>query len=172
MRSTFDRRCLTLLELMVVLCLVGVTGGLLGIKGYHAIRRQEFEQSVRVISSKIALAEQMMLSLQTPVTVLFDDERSIELRPEGKLPDNLHHFFHRKTKLKGIEKISWHNQTPLQLTFSSSAMPRGILTIQPTWSQLGPSHLRLPGYVGKIVPTKHALPEIDESPIPSLLSSS
>ena len=80
--SSSTRRCLTLVELLIVLAIIAMATGIAAIQVSKAVREQRFRSEVAIVASQLRLAQDLMLMRGSYVTVNFKENSS---RPDRQL---------------------------------------------------------------------------------------
>jgi type II secretory pathway pseudopilin PulG len=125
---------LTLIEIMLVLLLISLIGAYSLRKLPRLLKEQQFERSLDLLMSKIQLAQEFMLSYRKDIILQFlpsEKGMLVLLKPQQPLMPHLQKGFNRNILLKGIEQITFEEQSPpFELCFDASLglMPVGSLT--------------------------------------------
>ncbi len=142
-RMKSKRRPLTLLEILVVILILSMVGGLFTLGIQKLVQQQRFNNEVNMVLDRIRLAQDLMLLYDADVQIIFktpkDKEDQIEylLRTEQNISGNWNWLVSRKaTPLKTVTEISLDrssqpslSQQPLELKFYSkgTVMTKGNL---------------------------------------------
>lgn len=135
--------CFTLLELLVVLCIVSFGVVLTGVKVKELYQEQHFLSESQQAVSYFAMAQDLMLVMDADVEVKIvqeseNDPIEISLEIEKPLIDAWARFIKRKLELKGIRSYEWkergqhigyRNHKDLTLQFSLGKMSKGVLVL-------------------------------------------
>lgn len=103
------RQPVTLLEILIVIVLVGMTCTLIGVNAPKAFRGERFERGVDVIASKLRLAQEIMLDHRSDVEVRFTPEEGglrCELIVAKPLPEEVSDALNRRAFVKGVTGCS------------------------------------------------------------------
>lgn len=137
------RLYISLIEIMIVLTIISITGGVIGIKSYHALREQRFRTEVSLIVDQLRLAQDLMLVLKGDVTFIVEQkEKDIiehKLICEQPLAGRWKQEIERKhPNLKTATAIGYEdalklpteaNKISLSFLSNGSVMPHGILRL-------------------------------------------
>lgn len=136
------RSYVTLFELLVVLAIFSLIGGVIGINIKKAIREQRFRSEVSMVVDQLQLAQNLMLILETDVRIKFQSKNDeIEMRMEllDKISKNWANQLTKKPKiLKTIQYVGFKDQiseieepgqTAVQFLSGGSLMSRGIMQL-------------------------------------------
>jgi len=155
---------LTLMEIMIVISIIGLTAGFIGMNIAQAIREQRFRSEVGRVADLLGLAQDLMLVMDVGAVVIFEQEsktKGIQMRMETTVPLPTHwqHVFMRpQAPLNHIHWIEFENEDEqekegrLEIRFLSSGigMSRGTLRLSTSASDsdLGAisSYICFPGY--------------------------
>lgn len=152
----------TLLELLVVLTILSLCVGLTGIKIREFYQEQSFLSDTRRVVSELAMAQDLMLILDTDVYVIFSKEKgsgdwSLHLSVDKPLKESWRHLIEREVPLKSIRQIRFEgvSKDPIELEFSLGKMSEGVLELTSS-DRAGKKgvddhfELRLPGFPAPI----------------------
>lgn len=160
---------LTLMEIMIVITIIALTGGFIGMNVAQAIREQRFRAEVGRVADMLGLAQDIMLVMDIGTKVVFDEDptdKGIQIRLETNMPlpaqwKNL--FMRPQPILNNIHRIEFDNtegeekEGRLELKFLSSGigMSKGTLMLSTSArdTDLGAitSYICLPGYPKAII---------------------
>jgi len=132
-----DKRSFTLLEIMIVIALIGMTLGVISIQAPKALRTETFERGIDQVKTKIALAQELMLNYQTDVVLkLTPGEKGLFCHMEtGKpLSEKMMRNVNRHELIKGIDEVAFDETftDALELFFDGTlgATPKGKLLLK------------------------------------------
>ncbi|MBA3815556.1 MAG: prepilin-type cleavage/methylation domain-containing protein [Parachlamydiaceae bacterium] len=156
------RRCVTLLELLIVIAILALVGGLVSIGINKAVTEQRFKTEVSLIVDQLRLAQDLMLILGTDVRVVFTrvDNKGIKygLELETTISAGIEREILRPHNiLKTIKYVGVDPQQgeegKLAIKFQSkgAVMTKGLMRLSITDDQNPPlgtleSYICLPGY--------------------------
>ncbi len=127
-----NRRPFTLLEMLLVVTLVGLTLGVIAIQAPKALKGETFERGIDQVKTRIALAEELMLNCQTDVQLIFEPEGEgkgliCRLKTDKPVPSRLTREIERQALIKGVDAV-----VPGVLHFDGTlgASPKGTLLIK------------------------------------------
>jgi len=107
------RRCFTLLELIIVLLIAATALTAMGINVRKLLYEQRFHSEVSSIVSMLRLAQEMMLLLNTDVTVTFSSQQNsiaYAIKLEGAPSKEWKQLIQRQRPLLGyINSLQWSN---------------------------------------------------------------
>lgn len=116
-----DKRSITLLEILLVMVLVGFTLGVIATQAPKAFKGGTFERGVDQIKTRIALAQELMLSYQTDVTLTLVPEKKgmwCYLETAKPLPSKLKRPVNRQAFIKGIEEACFDGVSANEIVLS------------------------------------------------------
>ncbi|MCH9626854.1 MAG: hypothetical protein S4CHLAM2_04850 [Chlamydiales bacterium] len=127
-----SKRSFTLLEMLLVIALVGLTLGVVAIQAPKALKGETFESGIDQVKTRIALAEELMLNCQTDVQLTFEPEEQgkgliCKLKTDKPVPSRLTREIERHAHIKGVDRVE-----PRVLHFDGTlgASPKGTLLIK------------------------------------------
>ncbi len=130
------RRCFTLIEILLVMALLAIVGGVLGFSIKRSVDHQHFEASVEAVVSRIQLAQGLCVNLDINNTVTLErnGDKGIEVvvHPEDALPQHLQGLakpFVAHRQLQAILLDGYEGDQ--SLTFVRGMMPQGTLHFVP-----------------------------------------
>lgn len=167
----YARHPFSLLEVVMVIALLGIVGGVIGMRIVDGVREHRFHASVERIRSELMLAQELMICCELSVDIELTPQR-MAIRPTGLLP----HGFDRLLKervLYGIDQMIWNEEQRDELTLAfihdrGQEMPRGSLRLRGRWGEM---ELYLPGHPALLSLREPPLPEVVAPKIPSLPAS-
>ncbi len=133
------KRPFTLMEILLVVALIGLTFGAISFQFPKALRKETFEQGVDQVKTRIALAQELMLNYQTDVVLKFsyDDEKKgmrCFIQATKPLSDKLKRSVNRNQLIKGIEEVAFEDSGALEVDLhfdgTLGATPRGRLVLK------------------------------------------
>jgi type II secretory pathway pseudopilin PulG len=141
-----SRRCVTLLEILIVIAILALVGGLVSIGINRAISEQRFRTEVGLVVDQLRLAQDLMLILGTDVRVIFAAEKGDKnaegirfwLELETKLSPELERELLRKhSPLKSIKGVFFKDDTEpgkINVRFQSrgAVMSSGLMRLATT----------------------------------------
>lgn len=167
------RRYFTLLELLVVMAILAVTGGAVAIGVRRALEDQRFRSEVGVIVNKLRLAQDLMLIIGTDVHVKFAQDNKaggnrVTMEMETRLPPEIEREVLREHgHLKMIRGIFFRDlntpqyaegQIDVRFFSSGAVMSRGVMRLATSDREDPPAgtleaYVCLPGYPSPISST-------------------
>lgn len=147
-----QKKAVTLLELLLVMAVIAMVGGICALQIPKALHLETFSQSVERLIDKLELAQELMLDYDTSVTLKLNcQEKGLECVFEGAgVPPKILEKMNNDPFLKGITAFIWQGvpQTSHPFCFKGSEYecPKGILTLKGNREV----SLFLPGHPGKI----------------------
>lgn len=161
-----QRRYMTLMEIMLVLGLIMLVGGVVALNVRSAIQDQRFRSDVEIVADQIRLAQEVMLVLKEDVTLDFfisKDDRDWRVRQkfDTLLPELWDKEIRREKRVGVIktmtlktsqnEELLPASEERVKLYFMSngSVMSQGILRMTSRHSD-DVKFICLPGYATKI----------------------
>jgi type II secretory pathway pseudopilin PulG len=140
------RSFVTLIELLLVLALVLIVGGIVGYNVNFALKEQRFKTEVGIVADTLGLAQDLMLILSTDVTVTFKTAESgkgldYQLELDHEVSKEWRPFIERSRRnLTAVRSVSFEDETfqgdrsIIQIKFLSggTAMSRGIFMLSPS----------------------------------------
>lgn len=130
------KSCFTLLELMVVLFIISFGVVLTGVKIQDVYQEQRFLSETQQVLSHLAMAQDLMLIMDTDVKVHFSPEKKnhnieVWLEIEKPLDESWARLVERKLPLSAIRSIEFGGATTKELTlqFSFGKMSKGELIL-------------------------------------------
>ena len=89
------RRWFTLIELVIVIALLTLAGGVIGVKTVGALQEQRFRSEVYLVVERLRLAQELMLIMNCDVTLKFkqlphNKGIEVQLLTDQKLPPSWH----------------------------------------------------------------------------------
>lgn len=168
-----ERRHVTLLEILIVMAILALVGGLVSIGINRALADQRFRTEVSLIVDQLRLAQDLMLVLGTDVHVKFAEDKDKSgikywLELETELPNEIEREVLRKhSNLKTIRGVFLKDQLAMEsvrgeidVKFLSkgSVMSRGVMRLATSDSEDPPkgtleNYICLPGYPKPIFST-------------------
>lgn len=137
----YRKNFFTLVELLIVLCLIGVAATLTGIKTYAMYKEQRFLSESQQILHQLAMAQDLMLILDTDVEVklLKDPQQQVvsKIFVEKPLPKAWKKLIEKPLILTAIDTYQFEQSTnqPLTLHFSLGQMSQGFLYVKSSSNQ-------------------------------------
>lgn len=125
----------TLLEILLVIALIGLTFGVLSIQFPKALREESFERGIDQVKAKIALAQELMLNYQTDVVVQFTPSEEgllCSIKTQTPLSQSLENHVNRHAVIKGIDQVEFGENRETMLYFDGTlgATPKGKLLLK------------------------------------------
>lgn len=136
----------TLLEILLVIALVGLTFGVIATQLPKALRGEKFERGVDQMKSRIELAQEVMLDYQTDLKLFFESTQKgmvCVIDSERPLPGRVKKAFLRP--IEGIEEIS---SDVLEFDGKLGTPPKGKLILKGNNRE---AILRLKGFPSALV---------------------
>ncbi|NGX54870.1 MAG: hypothetical protein KR126chlam2_00490 [Chlamydiae bacterium] len=171
MRSNRNRSNVTLIELLIVIALIGLTLG--GLTIPKALRKETFEKGVQRICSKIGFANELMIDYSMDVALTLEQKESglhCEIIPKSPMPEKMLRLINKDIKIAGVKKISLDGRADSKITLhftgSSGRVTSGKLTLVGAREVT----LVLPGYPCRIT-TKREEASHYEAPYPQEVHS-
>lgn len=133
------KRSFTLLEIMIVIALIGLTLGIISIQFPKALAGETFERGVDQVKSRIALAQELMLNYQTDVVLKFEYDQEKNgmhcfIHTGKPLSEKLERNVNRHCLVKGIEEVEFGKEgadsVSLHFDGTLGATPKGKLTLK------------------------------------------
>lgn len=159
MKNAARRLYFTLLEILVVLTILSLGAALAGVKIHQIYKEQRFLSDTQQVLSQLAMAQDLMLIMDTDVKVRFEKDPqtkrfAVWLDIEKPLDEAWGRLVERKVVLSTIQSIKFKGKTQnkLALLFSLGKMSKGTLTLSESSSldfsdNKNPKFLiKLPGY--------------------------
>lgn len=132
-----SRRFLTLLELLIVISILAITASVLTFNIAGIFRDQRFRADVEKVVDKLQMAQNVMLILNSDVTVSIakndQDQYVMKLKAEKPLPLHLDKIAEKKVVLDGINEITFNDEKDsivLEFKALKHVVPTGILTMK------------------------------------------
>ncbi|MCC5831948.1 MAG: type II secretion system protein [Chlamydiales bacterium] len=134
-----SRRSFTLIEILLVVALIGLTLGVVSIQFPKVLSGETFERGVDQVKSRIALAQELMLNYQTDILLEFEyDHKEKGMRcfiHTGKpLSENLKKNVNLNCVIAGIEEVEFGargaNNVVLHFDGTLGATPKGVLILK------------------------------------------
>lgn len=167
------RRHITLLEILIVMAVLALVGGLVSIGINKALVDQRFRTEVSLIVDDLRLAQDLMLILGTDVHVKFAEDKDKSgikywMEMETKLPESMEREVLRKrSNLKTIRGVFFEDLLPFELVpgqvdvkflSKGSVMSRGVMRLATSDSENPPegvlqTYICLSGYPKPIFST-------------------
>ncbi|MDP1836067.1 MAG: hypothetical protein Q8K75_09110 [Chlamydiales bacterium] len=132
-------RFFTLLELLIVLCILSVVLGVVGLNLGSAARTESFRASVGTLVDKLRMAQDIMLILKTSVKVTLsqsDKGLSVSIAAEGALSPALLQATSEKIVIQEIKSFSFTegdkvstDKVTLDFLSSGTKMTKGTLVV-------------------------------------------
>lgn len=138
------RRYVTLLELLIVIAILALVGGLVSIGINRALFEQRFRTEVSLIVDQLRLAQDLMLILGTDVRVVFAEDKSDKnsngnksgLELETSISPNIEREILRKsTVYKAVKGISFRDdeqksgQITVKFQSKGAVMSKGLMRL-------------------------------------------
>lgn len=140
------KKPLTLIELLLVVMICGVTLSVIGFSIPSALFQERFEKSKKLCREKLAQATEVMLDFETDVVVTFsphDGGVEMVFFTGKSLPPKITALLKKNTFLPHIEKILFEGRdVPLFFDAATCRTPQGRLTLVGKKN----GELFLPGY--------------------------
>ena len=166
-----SNRNVTLIELLIVIALIGLTLGGLSIP--KALKKETFEKGVQRLCSKIGFASELMIDYSTDVALTLEQKENglrCEIIPKSPMPEKMLRLINKDTKIAGIKKMGLDGQPDSKITLhfigSSGRITGGKLSLTGTREVT----LVLPGYPCRIT-TKREEVSHHEAPYPQEVHS-
>lgn len=167
-------RYFTLLEILIVMAILALVGGLISIGVNKALVAQRFATEVSLIVDELRLAQDLMLILGTDVRVKFAEDKEhsgnkFGLELETRLPKEIEREILRKHEnLKTVKGVFFKDLNTSQFTegqidvrflSKGSVMSRGVMRLATSDEEKPPvgtlqSYICLPGYPNPIFSTE------------------
>lgn len=156
------KRFLTLAEIMIVISIISIVGGVMALGLRQLIREQRFRTEVAQVVNTLQLAQQIMIILNTDVHVIFQTTPqgfTYRISLDDKLQDRWHtELTRRKPPLKEIHAINFvdalspgssSNTIDIKFLSGGSTMSQGTLRLgvaPPGVPDTQEAFICLPGY--------------------------
>ena len=130
--SSVRKSCFTLLELLVVLFIISFGVIITGVKVKELYQEQRFLSETQQVLSHLAMAQDLMLIMDTDVQVHFDlNQKEMWLEIEKPLNEPWARLVERKVPLSAIRSMEFkgHPVKELKLLFSLGQMDKGLLVL-------------------------------------------
>lgn len=175
-RSSF----FTLLELLVVFFILSLGAALTGVKIRDIYRQQQFLSESQQILNKLIMAQDLMMIMDTDVTVYFDNDPKTKqlvmyLQVEKPLDASSRRLIESPTLFKSIQSLEPQNDTtgrssfPIAIHFSLGNMSEGQLLFSGEDKKGGLFHkshsfiIDLPGYPSSLhISSEESRPPLQE----------
>ncbi|CRX37413.1 type II secretion system protein [Estrella lausannensis] len=174
------RRCLTLIEMLIVIAVLSFVGSLVAF-GIHAARQKQlFLSEAEEVLKAARMAQDLLLILDADTTLKFQaDEEGILywISVEGGKADSFMRNLNKKRRLKSIHVVEFDDgmadreegQLSLHFLSSGSSLPKGILRISTALSSKEDSALSryiafsgYPSYIRSVSTMEEARSIIEE----------
>ncbi len=156
----------TLLELLVVLFLLSCGALFTGVKVKEMYRQQRFLSQTQQVLNHLAMAQDIMLIMDTDVAVTFAKDRSsggttLKLEVDKPLEVSWAKFVERRVELGAVESVEFHEAPAdeILLYFSLGQMSRGILVLHGGAKEEEHFCIELPGYPSPLIKGASAVEE-------------
>lgn len=156
MYSIARRAYFTLIEMLLVLGIIAVIGGVVALGVNNAVTQQRFYAEVSVITEKLRLAQDLMLILNSDVHAKFekrDDSITFGIETESALYGGWEIEIKRGVKLRSIDAVTFgdeENNIDLKFFSGGTIMSKGVLALS---SRGETQYICLPGYPQVITST-------------------
>lgn len=129
----FRRRCITLIELLLVCALIAMVGGIVAINVGGAVGQQRFRSDVEAATDTLRLAQQLMLVASADIELKFKGN-TLQFSSSERLDPRLERMIGSVTNLLATEKVTLDGVADPTLAFMSqgAVMPKGALTFTGT----------------------------------------
>ena len=148
----------TLLEILVVLLLLSYGAFLTGVKVKEMYRQQRFFSQTQQVLNHLAMAQDIMLIMDTDVAVTFVKDRStggttLKLEVDKPLDLSWAKFVERRVELSAVESVEFHGAPAdeILLHFSLGRMSRGSLVLLGGTKEEERFCIELPGYPSPLI---------------------
>lgn len=150
-----NKRCFTLLEMLIVVVLIAGASSVIAIQIPKALKTERFEAAAEAVIAKINLAQALMLDYHTDVTlILTQDKRGVRcnLKLDQPIPRKVKVKIEKNIEIRGIETLAFNEQPArtIHLLFDATlgTTPRGKLLLE---SKKQKTTLILQGYPAKVL---------------------
>lgn len=168
------RRCFTLIEIMVVLAILALTGGIAALKMRDFLKQQTYLDDSALLLNELRLTQDLMLIMEIDSEVnikKMDDHFTVQIEAKSPPPELGKKIIdHSTLKLKGIKSIEFEDSfsgtvltDEIKLTFFSRGftMNHGTLKLFPKTSSESVLAIELPGHPAPL--ELHSLDQFQES---------
>lgn len=139
-----QRRAMTLMELLIVIAIIALFGGIAAINVGQIIREERYNSEVQLVIDQLRLAQDLMLLIPADVHVVIKTENEgfvMTIETDAPLEPGWKRELERKRyTLKEIRYASFHDEVPhvirkgdidIQFLSGGSVMSRGHLLLSP-----------------------------------------